>query len=70
MSQEEQYRRVAKNTVTLGGAQLVQMGVTLIRAKIVAILLGATGMGINSLMLSVISVMQQVSAVGLSLIHI
>lgn len=65
MSQEEQYRRVAKNTVTLGGAQLVQMGVTLIRAKIVAILLGATGMGINSLMLSVISVMQQVSAVGI-----
>lgn len=41
------------------------MGVTLIRAKIVAILLGATGMGINSLMLSVISVMQQVSAVGI-----
>ena len=48
MSQEEQYRRVAKNTVTLGGAHLVQMGVPLIRAKIVSILLGATGIGLNS----------------------
>lgn len=65
MFQEEQYRKIAKNTVTLGGAQVVQMGITLIRAKVVAILLGTTGMGINSLILSALSVMQQVSSVGI-----
>lgn len=65
MSQEEQYRKIAKNTVTLGGAQVVQMGITLIRAKVVAVLLGTTGMGINSLILSALSVMQQVSSMGI-----
>lgn len=65
MSQEKEYRKVVKNTITLGGSQLVQMAVTLIRAKVVAILLGATGVGINSLILSVLSVMQQVSSVGI-----
>ena len=38
MSQEEQYRKIAKNTVTLGGVQVIQMGITLVRAKVVAIL--------------------------------
>lgn len=65
MAKEEQYRKIAKNTAVLGGAQLVQMLVTLIRAKAIAVLLGPFGVGMNSLILSALSVMQQVSSVGI-----
>lgn len=65
ISQEKQYRIVAKNTITLGGAQLIQMLITLIRAKVIAILVGSTGMGINSLILSALTITQQVSSIGI-----
>lgn len=62
---EEQYRKIAKNTLVLGSAQIIQMMVTLIRAKAIAILLGPFGAGLNSLILSALSVMQQISSVGI-----
>ena len=59
------YRTLAKSTTLLGGSQVIQMGVMFIRVKIVAVLLGPTGMGINSLILSALMVMQQISSVGI-----
>lgn len=65
MSEKNEYRIIAKNTVVLGSAQVVQMLVTLIRAKVIALLLGPIGAGVNSLILSALSVMQQVSSLGI-----
>lgn len=64
-TRQDQYRKIAKNTVILGSAQIVQMLVTLVRAKVIAVLLGPFGAGVNSLILSALSVMQQVSSAGI-----
>lgn len=65
LSKQEQYRKIAKNTVVLGGAQIIQMLVTLIRTKVIAVLLGSTGMGVNALILSAVSTIQQFSSLGI-----
>lgn len=65
MSEKENYRKIAKNTAVLGGAQVIQMLVTLIRTKVVALLLGPLGIGINTLILSAISTIQQFSSFGI-----
>lgn len=65
MFDQEQYRKIAKNTAVLGGAQIVQMLVTLIRTKVIAVLLGPSGMGVNTLILSAITTIQQLSSLGI-----
>lgn len=65
MSKQEQYRQIAKNTAVIGGAQIIQMLVMLIRTKFVAMLLGPYGMGVNTLILSAISTIQQLSSLGI-----
>lgn len=64
-SPDTSYKKVVKTTAVYGSSQVVQMIVLLLRTKLVAILLGPTGMGINSLILSAISIIQQVSSVGI-----
>ena len=59
-SENDSYKKIVKNTVAYGGSQVVQMLVTLLRAKIVAVLLGSLWMGINTLTLSAISIIQQI----------
>lgn len=65
MSEQDQYRKIAKNTAVLGGSQLVQMLVSLIRTKVIAVLLGPAGMGFNALILSAVSTIQQFSSLGI-----
>lgn len=65
MSEQAQYRKIAKNTAVLGGSQVVQMLVTLVRTKVVAVLLGPMGMGVNALILSAVSTIQQFSSLGI-----
>ena len=62
---QESYRKVAKSTVVFGGSQVVQMLTVLLRAKLIAVLIGPIGMGINSLILSAVSVVQQLSSMGI-----
>ena len=45
---------VLKSNMILGGAQIVQMLVTILRAKIIAIVLGSVGMGINAILQSML----------------
>ncbi|WP_459187582.1 oligosaccharide flippase family protein [Parabacteroides sp. APC149_11_2_Y6] len=65
MSEQDEYRKIAKNTAILGGSQVAQMITTLIRTKIIAILLGPVGMGVNILILSALSTIQQFSSFGI-----
>lgn len=61
----DNYKIAAKNTLVVGGAQVVQMGSALLRAKLIAVVLGSLGVGINSLFLSSLLVFQQVSSMGI-----
>lgn len=65
MAAENQYNKTIKTSVVLGTSQVVQMGTTLVRAKMIALLFGPAGAGFNSLILSGLMVMQQVSSLGI-----
>lgn len=54
-----------KNTLLVGASQVIQMGGVLLRAKIIAITLGAGGFGLYSILLSTIMVAQQLCSVGM-----
>ena len=43
------YKEIFKGTAIFGGTQIIQVLVGLIRLKLISILIGAKGMGINSL---------------------
>lgn len=55
-----------RNTLIIGAAQGIQMVTTFFRAKIISILLGATGFGIYSILISSIMFFQQVGSLGLN----
>ena len=59
------FRNIMKGTVIFGGTQMLTMLVNLIRGKLVAVLLGAYGIGINSLLQSAIQPVQQFFSFGL-----
>lgn len=65
INSRKEYDDVSKNVLFLGGSQTVQMGTALIRAKIIAIVLGPIGMGVNSLFISTLMVVQQISSIGI-----
>lgn len=58
------WRSMLRGMSAFGGAQAVQIVVQLVRAKIVALLLGPGGMGVSALLSSSASMMQQAAAVG------
>lgn len=60
------YKNIAKATSLFGGVQVFQIILNLIRGKIIALLLGANGMGINSLLVSSITMINNVSSLGLN----
>lgn len=59
------FRNIMKGTVIFGGTQMLTMLVNLVRGKLVAVLLGAYGIGINSLLQSAIQPVQQFFSFGL-----
>lgn len=61
------YKSILKGTSLLGGVQLFQIGVNLIRGKFVAMFLGPAGMGISSLFNSSSQTLQQIGSLGLNL---
>jgi len=60
------YRQIVKTTSLFGGVQVIQILSTIIRGKIVAILLGAIGMGINTMLNSIVTLIVQLATVGLN----
>jgi O-antigen/teichoic acid export membrane protein len=62
---QSSYRQIVKATSIFGGVQLYQIFISLVRSKIVAVLLGTQGMGISGLLVSVTSLVSGVTNLGL-----
>ena len=63
--QKSAFREIIKGTAIFGGTQMVSMLSGLVRGKFLAIILGAHGMGVSSLLASAIQPVQQFFAMGL-----
>lgn len=59
------YRNIIKNSSFFGGVQIINILITLIRGKFVAIILGPDGMGISALFNSSSNTIQRFSSLGL-----
>ena len=66
MSDQSRYRHILKNTSIFGGVQIMQILTAIVKGKIVAILLGPTGMGLNSIFNSVINMIAEFANFGLN----
>lgn len=66
-AQDNQYRSMAKGIAMLGGVQVFNIIISILRGKLVALFLGPQGMGVMSLLQSSSQMVQQVSSVGLNL---
>ncbi len=64
--QTSSYRSIFKATSLFGGVQVFQIVVSIIKSKIIAVLLGPEGVGVMGLYQSAIQVIQSVTSVGLS----
>jgi O-antigen/teichoic acid export membrane protein len=60
------YRTIFKATSLFGGVQVIQVILNLVRGKVIAVLLGAAGVGLNSLFISSVSMISNISGLGLS----
>lgn len=59
------YRRIMKGAAVFGGTQAVQVLTSIVRGKLVALILGAAGMGVSALLYSAMQPVQQLFALGL-----
>ena len=66
MSEKSSYKTIVKSSSVFGGVQVIQILVNIIRGKFVAILIGATGMGISGLFMSSVNMINMFSALGLN----
>ncbi|MBE0655945.1 MAG: hypothetical protein IH594_19240, partial [Bacteroidales bacterium] len=60
------FRSIFKNLTVLGGVQLFNILIALIRGKLLAVLIGTLGMGLNGLLLSGLNLINRFSGLGLS----
>lgn len=66
MSEEKRsYRQVMQATSLFGGVQVVNILISLVRSKVVAVLIGPLGMGIVSLLNSTMGLVNEVTNLGL-----
>jgi len=63
---QSSYRQIMKATSTFGGVQVFQILTNLIKGKLVAILLGASGMGMTALFNTSLSMVTTISGLGLN----
>ncbi|MFA5642033.1 MAG: oligosaccharide flippase family protein [Bacteroidales bacterium] len=66
MSETKEYKNIFKATSLFGGVQVLQVLLNLVRGKIIAVLLGATGMGVNSLFFSTANMVNNFTGMGLN----
>jgi O-antigen/teichoic acid export membrane protein len=60
------YKNIFKATSLFGGVQVFQVIINLLRGKIIAVLLGASGMGLNTLFSSTITMVSNLTGLGLN----
>lgn len=64
-NQGESYRRILKSSSIIGGASIINIAIGLIRTKILAVLLGPTGIGLVSLYSGLIQTAATLATMGL-----
>lgn len=65
MNKDNKYSNVVKSTILFGSVKIVEFAVTLIRMKIVAVLLGPYGLGIQAMFQSVLNTITQFASFGI-----
>ena len=60
------YKRIAKSTGIFGGSQFLIIIIGIVRTKVLAVLLGTTGIGLVGMFQSIIDLVRSVSGLGLS----
>lgn len=60
------YRAVLKATSIFGGVQIFNIILSLVRGKILAVLIGTAGMGLNGLLISSLTLITKASSLGLN----
>ena len=60
------FRTIFKNTSLFGGVQVFNVLIALARGKLLAVLIGTAGMGLNGLLLSGLNLINRFSGLGLS----
>src|ERR1039458_2914762 len=60
------HRQIFKSTAIIGGAQVINMGIGIVRTKALAVLLGTAGMGLAGLDLSATALIGSVAGLGLN----
>ena len=65
MSEQQSYRQIMKATSLFGGVQVFMILVGIIRSKVIAVLLGSTGVGMIGLYQTTLSLIQSVTSLGI-----
>lgn len=66
MQDSKAYKSIFKATSLFGGVKVVQIFLNLLRGKVIALLLGPSGVGLNSLFMSPITMISNVTSLGLN----
>jgi len=66
LSSQSSYRSIMKATSIFGGVQLINILITLVRGKLVAVLIGPAGMGLNALLLNGTSLITSICSLGIN----
>lgn len=61
------YRQILRSSSILGGASVINIAISLVRTKVVAALLGATGIGLVGLLQSLMATASQIASLGIGL---
>lgn len=64
--EKQSYRHIFKATSLFGGVQIIQLILNLVKGKLIAILLGSSGIGILNLYLSSTTMISNITGLGLS----
>lgn len=63
---ETSYRAILRSSSIVGGAQVINVAVSLVKMKVVAVLLGPAGIGLAGIYLNIIQVASAIAGMGLS----
>jgi O-antigen/teichoic acid export membrane protein len=66
MNHKDNYRNIFKSTFIFGGSQVIGLLVSLIRNKFAAVLLGASGMGLNGVFMSTLNLIKAITSLGIN----
>lgn len=65
-SEEHSYRQILKSSVLIGGSSVVNIGIGIVRTKVMALLLGPSGVGLMGLYSSIADLVQNIAGMGIN----